>query len=698
MKKNRPEKYIFTAVCIVLTLLLGMCGCGADEAVDALKTAENTVPAVFTDAQYHVSAESGLTEEASAGYIRLLADRSLGAVAVSDTLTGKLWSALPTVGGSFSGRACAVSAVLSDGKKYYELNSQDNAAAFGTISAESIPFGVAISYVMAQSAEAAVKSYDTLSAGEVRLEITINYTLEDEVLHAVCDTAKTRIPEGFYLYSVSLLEYFGACSDSGVSEGDFMLLPDGCGALMYTSECTTGRSESFTAYSDALVPAFGAKQGTSAFAALVAEGAAASRINAQKDVASRCRRVWAEFVFDSQTDTPQLGVYFRFLNGANADYPSMAAACREHLVRQGMTDSVSDGAQGSVPFFITLTGKVKKTDSVLSVYKSFTKFDEAEDMLTVIKAKGITNLKVRYTGALSGGVSQKDISSARPLISLGGKSGLKSLAEFAENQNIGLFLDVGMVSSSVHGGFSSDETYGAEISALNPLAAVYGPSEYRFNTLKTPFYRQKLLSLLELTSKLSIGGYCINEAGTAPCADAAEALAQLNTSLGAEHEIMVDGGAFCFLKNASYISEIPLSAHSTQAADYVTVPFVQMVLHGSLMYSGEPLNLAEDADTAYLRMIEYGACPSVMWNYRSSSPDDVYYYSSSLDETVALYEKTDAALAGLQSMRITDHYEAAQGVYVTEYNNSVNIYVNYNDTDVAVGGVNVGANDFLRID
>lgn len=683
------------AACLLQVLLLCLFGCTSGSSDTVERTDENTVKAVFSDMSRHVCDAQKLSAAASGAGMSLSVDESLGSIAVSDASSGKLWSALPVAQNTYSAEACAVSAVLTDGKKYYELNSQDNAAAFGTVSCKSISGGTEITYIMAESASLAAASRE--AADGARLEITVSYTLEDEALRVFSDASRTYVSEGFYLCSLSLLPYFGAESDETAADGDFILLPDGCGALMYTGDCSEARNQSLKTYSDALIPAFGVKQGTGAFAALADEGAAASTVKAEKNTATRCRRAWAEFSFSGADELASCGMYYRFLNGVNADYSSMAAACREHLIRKGMTDFVDDTENTSLPFFITLTGKIKKTDSAISTFKTLTDFDEAEDMLTVVKAKGITNLKVRYSGVLSGGVSQKDIKTARPLLSLGGKSGLKTLAEFAENQNIGLFIDVSLASASVHGGFPSGELYGGKAALSNPMSGICGPQTYEYEVLNTSGYRERLLALLNSTSRLSLTGYCISEAGVSAQADTDEAFAKISTALGAEHKIMVDGGAFCLLKNASYISGLPLSASVANSADYESVPFVQMVLHGSLVYSGTPLNLAENTSDALLKNVEYGACPSVMWNYIAIDEQDKCAYAPLLDETVKLYERLDSELSGLQTMRITDHYELAPGVFVTKYNGEVSVYVNYNDTAVSADGVSIAAKDFIRV-
>ena len=139
------------------------------------------------------------------------------------------------------------------------------------------------------------------------------------------------------------------------------------------------------------------------------------------------------------------------------------------------------------------------------------------------------------------------------------------------------------------------------------------------------------------------------------------------------------------------------------------MPFLQLVLHGIVGYSGEPLNFSENAKTSFLRCVEYGASPAYEWTYSDTYADkknksdedntDTFgvYYENWIASASEFYERADAALKDLQTSRMTSHSEIMGGVFCTEYDTGAKIYVNYTESDVTVSGITVPAGDFIRI-
>ena len=117
-----------------------------------------------------------------------------------------------------------------------------------------------------------------------------------------------------------------------------------------------------------------------------------------------------------------------------------------------------------------------------------------------------------------------------------------------------------------------------------------------------------------------------------------------------------------------------------------------MVLHGLVAYAHEPINLAENSETAFLKALEYGAMPSYAWDYTKMGDetiDTVYHYESQINTAAANYLTAAQTLGDLQDARMTAHYEVQDGVYCTEYNNSTTLYFNYTDEAVTVNSITV---------
>lgn len=134
-------------------------------------------------------------------------------------------------------------------------------------------------------------------------------------------------------------------------------------------------------------------------------------------------------------------------------------------------------------------------------------------------------------------------------------------------------------------------------------------------------------------------------------------------SVEEENSIMLSGGNAFTLKYADVITDVALTSseyiHSSQ-----TVPFTGIVLHGSVDFTGTPINMEGDIDRAILNAIENGASMFFTLSYRNTkelASDEFWskYYSVSYDiwkdDVKKYYDILNDALKDLQTSYITDH-------------------------------------------
>jgi len=137
-------------------------------------------------------------------------------------------------------------------------------------------------------------------------------------------------------------------------------------------------------------------------------------------------------------------------------------------------------------------------------------------------------------------------------------------------------------------------------------------------------------------------------------------------SLTANMKLMTDTGNFRVIKNVSFISHLPTSASQSRSA-YASVPFLQLVLHGIVGYSGEPLNFSENAKTSFLRCVEYGASPAYEWTYSDTYADKKNKSDEDSTDTVGVYyENWIASASGHIGFRIVDINLCTRGVFRAE--------------------------------
>ena len=744
------SKRIRAAFCILLSLLmlLSFCSCGRSGGVSKTKLPDKGLSVQNQkegNTHLHTSAAdaSELTKVTASGLVELLFDESDYAVCVRDTSYDKLWTSLPS---DENFEACVASVEIVSGDKLYELNTQDNSVAFGKASAKISDDGVEVSYILTPDSKTAGKS--SFSKSDIAFKLNINYTLTDGSLYITAKTENLVANSSARLTKLNLLGYFGASSQA--QQGDFIFVPDGSGAIIKTDtedesfkkplefaiygEDTSAAQADSGKYS-AVVPAYGIKQGNSAFVMLISEGDALATISADRvRDGNSFFRVGSSFDITSgriETDGKkkklyladdsydgEIGLCVRFLNGSNANYTGMAAAAREQLIRDRVLSTKTVESTGYLPLDLSVIGSA---DRLLfsfwkfspTVSKVYTSFEQAQDMVMRMKAKGINGINLRYKGALSGGYDQSDLSSASILRRLGSGKDLEELCSYMSAQNMEIYLDVNLLSSSTDGSFSSRKTAEnisgdeASYSYESDIAPTIGKKSYQKELLRIDKLGGVMVKMLSNSKYGLFNGFCINDAGSLLYSDfscgknrqeSADIISEELTTLTAGRTLMTDTGNFFMIKNVRYISNVPMNAAAPTGEAYESIPFVQLVLHGIIEYSSEPLNFEEDIQTAMLRCIEYGACPSYEWSYKQSAEkNDVLYYENWLNSAAEFYTRANDALGDVRSSRMTSHTEVADGVFCTEYDTGAMIYVNYTDSDVVVSGITIPAGDFLRI-
>ena len=724
---------------LLCTLLTSCGGAGAGVTVINGVASRNTISKPSSDASLHFSspeedyADTGI----SSGFIELRLDERTESFGIYDSSAGTLCTALPprpegnTLPAINSGM---VSLRVIAGTDIYLLNSQDNSVAYGKSSVKQEKDGCIFSYDIFPSPDTASKKI--FNHSDIGFHIDMAVRLKDGSMNVnVRWTNLTGNPEAF-IESIEPLNYFGAYNTA--EKGNFLFVPDGCGAVISTSVFDDSfESLSFAVYGadpscpaeysgSATIPSFGIKKGDSAFAALIENGDAAAVINAEKATGQTgFNRVYSSFNItpSSYKDTTlcisksqsvdSIDICYRFLSGKNATYSGMASAVREQLIRDGVLSSRAPESADSLPFFLTLTGIGKKSVGSLEYQSVLTDFDQAQDMLVRMKNKGIDNVNVRYAAAKTGGSDQTDITSSRFAARLGGKRGLASLSEYITNQNMKLFIDIDILSSAK--GFRgrnacaiSGEDTGYTPS--NSVVSAMGVSPAVRSLRRVSALRKAVAAVLSRSSEGNYTGVCLNDAGTLLYSDfsqdgmlrqqASETVAGTVSPLSTGNEIMTVGGNFYMLKNIGSIVDLPLSTGVSKSGAYTPVPFLQLILHGIADYSGYAINESSNSDETLLRYIEYGACPHYKWNYKAISGNgesDIYYYDNTINSAADFYAEANTCLYDLRDARMTDHYKVSDGVYCTEYDNGAMIYVNYTDRDATVRGVVVEAGGFLRV-
>ena len=564
--------------------------------------------------------------------------------------------------------------------------------------------------------------------------------------------------ESYKLLNIELLGYF--LSENRGSDG-YLLIPDGSGAVMgfnsdglklgneitmpvYGYDRSLTYTSGYANLKTAAAPVFGIKKPVGGMFCVIGEGAAIADIIATSggSVSGYARagvrfnyRAYDTFDYkdvnthyswqlaDSNCYTGDCSMTVYFLDAEKSDYSGMAECYREVLALEP-----SENESNSVPLILGMLGSIKHQEQVLliPVMKNIalTSFEDAYTICGEMIDSGIDNLSVRYLGWSSGGLKPNAFDGADILGVLGGKSGLKDLSAKLTEKGVGLYMDADFVyaaSNSLFDGFNAysdtsrmlDKTY----AGYNAIALSSGL--YDSDSFKYAIRPQKMLKLFESFKKdytsLGLSGLSLTAIGSdlnsnkdskkgISREDALDYYNQILESAADEYDIISDGSnAYTY----AYVSEIiGLSGEATgyPDADY-SVPFLQMVLHGSRSYTTGAINLSGDMETEILKAVENGSGLYFELAYRNTekikTSDYADYYSVDYsvwkDTVIEKYNAVNQAIGDLSKEIMLSHSYPQNGVAEVTYSGGAVIYVNYNFYDCNIEGTNVPARSFVRV-
>lgn len=420
--------------------------------------------------------------------------------------------------------------------------------------------------------------------------------------------------------------------------------------------------------------------------------------------------------------------------GKDKDYTDMASSVREYLEKKGVLKRLDKEEEKSedVSLYIENFGTIKTDEKVLGFpvkkQTALTTFDQTKEMIDDLNKEGITNINFKLTGWYNGGMEHTAPSKLSIPSSVGGKSGLKDLASYAESKNVGIYPDldytyvnefksfdgiskkndtvktidgrnaVHRVYNALYQGFDSDEK--AVISPAS-LSKLYKKVEKTFSSLGTTGISVASLGY-DLNSDFN-EDYIINRQDSEELVK--EFLAELKEKNGS---VMVDGGNAYALEYVDHILGVPLDS-SMNINTSQSVPFMGMVLHGYVEFAGTPINLDGDYEYSFLKAIENGASLYFMVSKDNTSElkafsDFSKYYAISYDNwmsgdinIVDTYKTFNEAMKDVKYSLICEHEYIGTRLVRVKYDNGTEFILNYNTHEVTTDdGTTVEAMSFVK--
>lgn len=766
MRLGTFRKTIALAASFAVLCLLPSC-MGAEKFVQSVFLTSDVRGAYVISPEDHYCEYTPDMRIAQDGALSFYVDGRTGSAGVYDGSCGELWSALP----SYSNRtASVVEAEAFNGAATYVLNSQDHAAAFGTVSADLSESGARVTFTMADNEATARKQPDELTAGDVYISVPVTYAFANGRLTVSVDLAEVVCAPGLILYDLTLFPDFGSIGGSGraaaqavpqttepatetasapvgapaepttvpaaepvtqplpapaaqaaAAEPDLILVPDGCGAAIYPEMISANYPElDFCVYGSddslgrqASVGAFGVKRGGGAFVCVLTRGEELAVIRTMRQTeasGSNAYLVYARYnvtpVFNYNGEMAYgvmcedvVSQTYSFLSGGSANCAGMASAARELLVHAGFLTS-GTVTESTLPVTVSLTGSVEGTRETL-----LTDCEQAEALLNLLRAKGIVKVDLMLNGFLTGGLEKNGASASRIASCGGGGAALASLCDYADKQGYDVYLGKDLLTARA-GGTGLRDLAGKKrtFTAENPFPTV-GSEAYKKQFVSWTEIPQNASLFLNAMEKTGVTGFLLSDLDRGLCADytvraldrtaVSEHLAEIAASFSTIRKLAVNGSNFNVLRYADVIAGIPYATSVAETEYYEAVPFLEMILHASYLYSGAAAVSAETDRLTLLKTVEYGGSPCFSW---TGSPRTDSCYEAYLPACAEFCKRAADELGDLVSLRITDHYRIAEGIYCTEYGSGIRVYVNYNNYSVAVGTISVPPYDYIRVD
>lgn len=516
----------------------------------------------------------------------------------------------------------------------------------------------------------------------------VEYTLEEDCLKASLKVSDIKEPKDEKIATeVTLMSSFGAASDT---EDGCFVIPDGSGALVrfnnnktmdtnayqqrvYGNDVTVVPTSRGAVTEQIYLPVYGIVKEDNAMLVVASKGDSNAYISAQVSKQSNSSYNLCNFTFilrgtdtfymsgnnsdkltvfengDIKSDDIELRYYPISKKGAS--YVDVADRYRQYLIEEdGVKPKSSKAAM-----YVDLYGGTLKKKPVLGIpvtlKQPVTKYDEALEILTELKNKGVDDMVVSYNGWTNDGIRRKVDTGASPSGTLGGKSSFNKLTDFIGENGFEFYP-----ASSSRDFYSGNGYYSftstcvrvsGSYSRIVSYDRAYGiPDGFKKNMslLSPSYYGEVYGDIASSYAKAGLLGAAVDNAASSLYGDygkkdisrykamtlAEEAFGKLSDSL--DNGFIADGANAYALPYVSHITNVPLSSSRFDIFNE-DVPFYQIVMHGLVPYSTTPVN--GDADPSQLLLMAAATGSSLsydmIYNETSKLKDtdyDRYYYAN----------------------------------------------------------------------
>lgn len=586
-----------------------------------------------------------------------------------------------------------------------------------------------------------------LNFKSIGIQLTMFVTLDDAGIRVqVPNSSIKETNENCRLAAIYVLPFLGY-THLGEVEG-YMLIPDGCGALIdlkdnnekfsqpfkskiyggnYSVEADTTSvqkfDESIATTADTVevfAPVFGMvhKSSQNAFLGIIERGKYNAEIYAYPNgVITEFNWISARYIYrepykyltgqsgsiisaQEKRETFDISVVYRFAGGEDADYVGLAKCYREYLKENGVlkADNKIDYSM-RLDFF---AGDVEESLFGTS-FVPMTSVSQIDEILSNLASKDVKQLSVSLKGWQDDGIYGEINGDTSFESDVGDFDEYVDLAKKYKNIDFMLYADF-LNTYSKSGSKDYIYQYNGSVFSSETFLELH-PTKYRYTADAS---KQRISDFVkELKTNGKIGVLFDGVTDEVYSYEIGERT-EMNTrqfAAGIINKALLDAGKK--LKTAYIAPNDYLWKQTKRYYDYkiygsdykfVTneVPFFAIVLNGSLPLYSEYVNFKADTTEYKLKLIESGIYPSFLLTAEAPS-SLIYTDSASLfsceyaeySEMIAEYDRIFKSLSKSTNSSAISNHSSNNGVSVTEYENGTMVIVNYNDYDVEYNGETV---------
>lgn len=586
--------------------------------------------------------------------------------------------------------------------------------------------------------------------------ITMIYRLEGDRFVVEVPHELIEYKNEYPLVNISILPFFG-CGTS--TDTGFLLVPEGSGAVINFNNGKIAQSSyiaqlygwDYGLKRDVVVdetraafPVFGISNGDGSFVSIIDDYSSLASIKAdvagkeynynyayfsydmihtsKMDISAKSQSTILEFEKKLPEGSTRQSYYFSDSNS----YVDMAKIYRDYLTTK--YPELQEVTKSELPVNVEFIAAIDRIKQVLGFPVNgsdvLTSFKQAKSILEEMTGTGYENLSVRYTGWMNGGVNHSIPKDIDLTSGMGGKSALKDLISYANDNHIDLYLS-GKVSfaydSNIFDGFlrnrDTAKYISRELSDIPTYSNIFfsglDDARIKHHYLLRPSVSVDLIqNLASYAKKLNVGvGF--EEIGRDLSGDynqrrevtreqvmktQMEELAKIKAS---GQQILASTGNDYILPYATLITDVDLRGKEYILFDN-TVPFYEIAIHGLVNYTGKSINLYGDALEAVLECAEAGAGLSFTFFAEDAevlqNTEYMDYFGASYESWKELankyYSRYKKEMSGLNNQEIVNHQVIEKGVTATIYEDGTVVYVNKNNVPYSSDFVTINAKDY----